>query len=256
MRGFSWGRLLSVATLLALVALGSAYVGMKVGRQFERNRMCCQMPRARNVWFSVRELLGLETFPSQIGQDKWVLATMFPGVRNGFFLDVGSADGTVFSNTKALERHGWTGVCIDPFPTNMQDRTCQMLKEVIFSEAGKRMEFQTGSGIRGIWDTLGEFKDKAQEGRTVAFTTTTLADVLARTNAPRYIHFVSLDIEGAELEALKAFPFDTYTIGSMVVEHNYEGAKRSAIEALMKSHGYVRTHTWEQDDYYVPSPRK
>jgi hypothetical protein len=201
-------------------------------------------------------LTHVETFPSQIGQDKWVLATTFPGVKNGFFLDVGSADGTVFSNTKALERHGWTGVCIDPFPTNMQDRSCQMLKEVIFSEAGRRMEFQTGSGIRGILDTLGEFKDKAQEGRTVAFTTTMLADVLARPHAPRFIHVVSLDIEGAEVEALKAFPFDTHTIGSMVVEHNYDGAKRSAIEALMKSHGYARTHTWKQDDFYVPARSK
>jgi FkbM family methyltransferase len=249
MRRLSWGRLLATAALLVGIALGFTYAGYKIGRQFERNRLCCQMPRARNLVFSARELLGLETFPSQIGQDKWVLGTIFPGVTDGFFLDVGSADGTVFSNTKALEKRGWKGVCIDPFPTNMQDRTCQVLKEVVFSEVGKRMEFQTGNDFRGIVDTLGTYKDKSP--RTVEFTTTTLADILARTNAPHFIHFISLDIEGAELDALKAFPFDTYKIGALAIEHNFEQPRRSEIEVFLKSHGYVRVHTWEQDDFYV-----
>ena len=124
--------------ILSGVALGSAYAGLKTGRQYERNVLCCQVPRDRNLKLSVRELLGRTAFPSQIGQDKWVTETVFPDVTDGFFLDVGSGDGTEDSNSKVLEQKGWTGICIDPFPTNMQDRTCLMLKEVVFSEAGKK----------------------------------------------------------------------------------------------------------------------
>src|SRR5687767_9721047 len=110
---------LTIALLLA-VALGSAFLGMKAGREYERNRLCCQTPRARNLRLALSHALGRPTSYSQIGQDKWVLETVFPDVRDGFFLDVGSADGTVHSNSKALEQRGWRGVCVDPFPTNMQ----------------------------------------------------------------------------------------------------------------------------------------
>jgi hypothetical protein len=35
-----------------------------------------------------------------------------------------------------------------------------------------------------------------------------------------------------------------------------EEPKRPEIAALMKSHGYRRSHTWLQDDFYLPeSPR-
>ena len=245
-----------MAMLLVAVALGSGYAGAKVGKRYEQNQMCCQTPRERNIWLAFRETLGLVTFPSQIGQDKWVLETVFPDVVNGFFLDVGSADGTIHSNTKALEQRGWTGVCIDPFPTHMEDRRCQMLKEVVFSEAGQRVKFQASGELGGIAHTLGVWKDPALKAPTVEFTTTTLGDILERTKAPQFIHFVSLDIEGAELEALKGFPFDRYTIGALAVEHNYEEPKRTEILALMKSHVYRRTNMWQQDDFYQPEKRR
>jgi hypothetical protein len=69
---------------------------------------------------------------------------------------------------------------------------------------------------------------------------------------PTFIHFVSLDIEGAELEALKGFPFDTYKMGALAVEHNEEEPKRREIEALMSQHGYRKVHSWYQDDFYLP----
>jgi FkbM family methyltransferase len=205
----------------------------------------------RNIIISTQEVLGLGTFSSQIGQDKWVSEAIFPGVKNGFFLDVGSGDGTRHSNTKVLEQKGWTGICIDPFPTNMQGRTCQVFKEVVFSVAGKRIKFQAARHLGGITDTLGVHKDKALEASTVEFTTVTLADILQRAKAPRLIHFVSLDIEGAELDALKGFPFNNHQIGAMAVEHNYEEPKRTQIQDLMNSHGYKRVHSWKWDDFYV-----
>lgn len=241
--------------LLAVVGLAGSYAGAKVGRQYERNRMCCQTPQWPNVGLSLREVLGLVRFPSQIGQDKWVLYTVFPGVTDGFFLDVGSADGYEISNTVALEQRGWTGICIDPFPTNMQGRTCRMLKEVVFSDAGRTMKFQDSGGLGGITDTLGARKADAMQAPTVTFTTTTLRDLLRETKAPRFIHFVSLDIEGAELEALKAFPFETHRIGALAVEHNDEQPKRDQIAALLATQGYVRTHSWHQDDFYIARPR-
>ena len=233
-------------------SIGSALAGIKLGRAGLRNELCCQIPRNRSFVLALKEKLGLVTFPSQTGQDKWVSEAIFPGVRDGFFLDIGSSDGTVGSNTKALERKGWRGICIDPFPTNMQDRTCQLFKDVVFSEAGKSVTFRKSGQLGGIVDTLGAYKDITAGDQTVEFTTVTLGDILERAKAPQFIHFVSLDVEGAELEALRGFPFDYYRIGALDVEHNFEEQNAAEILSLMQSHGYKRVHTWEQDDFYVP----
>lgn len=243
-----------MALLVASVALASVSVGILIGRHYQMNALCCVVPRYRNFALSVRQLLGRTHFYSEIGQDLWVLETALPGVRHGYFLDVGSGDGTVVSNSKALEERGWKGLCIDPFPTQMEGRTCQVLKEVVFSEAGTRMAFHAAGQLGGLSDTLGAWKTYAETAPTVEFTTVTLGDILARVEAPQRVDFMSLDIEGAELEALRGFPFDRYQIGALAVEHNFEEPKRSQIEALLKSHGYAKVHSWLQDDFYMPAP--
>src|SRR5262245_37922422 len=175
-----------IAVLLVAVALGAGFV------------------------VSAKEIQGLATFYSQMGQDKWVSEEVFPGVKNGFFLDVGSGDGTFMSNTKALEQKGWTGICIDPFPRNMQDRSCQIFKEVVFSKAGERVKFWAAAEWGRIIDESVEMKARMQTNTapTVEFTTVTLGDILERAKAPRFIHYMNLDVEGPELEVLKGFPFD------------------------------------------------
>jgi len=233
------------------VALASGVFGAAVGRRYQTNTWCCGVPASRNAVLSVREALGLVTFPSQIGQDKWVLFTLFPGVADGFFVDVGSGDGIVHSNTFMLERQGWTGICIDPFPTRMGGRTCRLVKEVVYGEAGKRVQFHTAGEVGGVAESLDTWKREAEKSPAVEFTTVTLGDILDRADAPRFIHFMSLDIEGAELEALRAMPFDKYRFGAMAIEHNYEGRKRNDIQALLEGQGYRRVRTWMQDDFYV-----
>ena len=245
-------RTLPILIVLIGIAVGSLYLGLRVGRAYERNHLCCGTPRPRNLRLSLKEALGLTRFYSQIGQDKWVLETVFPDVTDGFFLDVGSADGTLLSNSKALEERGWRGLCIDPFPSNMHDRSCRMVEKVVFSETGKRVSFQASGEVGGVKDTLGKWKGEALGARTVEFATVTLAEILDAAKAPTFIHFISLDIEGAELEALKGFPFGRYTIGAAAIEHNDEEPKRSEIQTLMQRHGYRRVHSWYQDDFYLP----
>lgn len=245
-------RAATLALIVFAVALASGLFGVAVGRRYELNGLCCEVPRYRKLVVSVKEALGLVSFPSQIGQDKWVSETVFPDVTDGFFLDVGSGDGVDGSNTVVLERKGWRGICVDPFPTNMEGRSCQLFKEVVFSEAGKTITFYKAGQLGGIAETLDAWKTRAEKAAPVEFTTVTLADILERAKAPRFIHFMSLDIEGAELEALRAVPFDKYQFGAFAIEHNYEGQKRRGIQALLEKHGYQRVHTWKQDDFYVP----
>jgi FkbM family methyltransferase len=237
--------------LLGGVALIAGYAGARAGRHYEYNYLCCGMAKRHNILISLKESLALVRFPSQIGQDRWVAEVVFPGVTNGFFIDVGSADGFVNSNTWALERRGWSGICVDPFPTSMGARTCRMFKDAVDSVSGRKVSFVAAGETGGITNHLNSGKDAVERAPTVTLTTVTLADILHRAAAPPFIHFLSLDIEGAELEALRGFPFEEYKVGAMAIEHNYEEPKRTQIDALLKAHGYKRARTWMQDDFYV-----
>lgn len=240
----------------AIVVMARSPRGGEIRKQFEANRACCDLSLVQALSLTWREAIGsAPSFPSEIGQDKWLLVKMFPGVRDGFFLDVGSGHGTIGSNTKAAEELGWRGICVDPFPVYMEGRTCRMEKEVVSSTAGQRVTFYTHSGLGGIGDRLGKWKEEAMTAPAVELTTTTLGAILARNQAPAYIHFMSIDIEGAELDALKGIPLDHYRFGAMAIEHNEEEPKRTDIINYLRQHGYERVHTYRQDDFFAPVSR-
>jgi hypothetical protein len=245
--------IVTIVLTATISALAAGYLGLKVGQLYERNWMCCDEVRLPNFIKSLNEVAGFVKFNSQMDQDRWIVYEVFPGVTNGYFVDVGSGDGVRDSNTKVLEDLGWSGVCIDPFPTRMNDRTCTMFREVVDSVAGRKVRFRSSGFFGGIDDYLGAYKghELTKKGGLVDFTTTTLEDILARAKAPGFIHYLSLDIEGGELEALRAFPFAKYKVGAFTIEHNHEEPKRSQIKALLESKGYLRVRTVEQDDYYI-----
>jgi FkbM family methyltransferase len=229
---------------------------VEIRKQLAVNRECCDLSLAQALRLTWQEAIGGVTFPSEIGQDKWVIARMFPGVTDGYFLDVGSGHGTIGSNTKALEERGWTGICVDPFPVHMEGRTCRMVTEVVSSEPGKTVDFHTHAGLGGIADTLGKWKAEASKSPVVRLTTVTLGEILAREQAPLFIHFLSLDIEGAELDALRGLPLDRYRFGAMAIEHNEEEPKRTDLLTFLAGHGYRRVHSYHQDDFYAPADAK
>ena len=134
------------------------------------------------------------------------------------FLTSASGEGTNLSNSKAFEERGWMGICIDPFPTHMEGRTCQMFKEVVWSVPGHTVQFHTQQDLGGIAETSVNGRRRHQPRRSSSSPRPTLADILERAKAPADIAFMSLDIEGAELEALRGLPFDRYRFGA-TIEH-------------------------------------
>jgi hypothetical protein len=83
------------------------------------------------------------------------------------------------------------------------------------------------------------------------FTTRTLESILTECNAPRKIEYMNMDIEGAEYEALRVFPFDKWSFKMMSIEHNFEEPKRTQIRQLLESRGYHLEHSVHVDDWYV-----
>lgn len=240
------------AACVAAVGL-TFFAGARFGRAYERYRSLYAAPERVAIRGALAKMVGLEKSYGQFGQDLWVANGIAPGKRNGYYVDVGSADGVKRSNTKLLDDLGWKGVCIDPFPRNMGKRTCQVFRQPVFSESGKRVLFREAGDLGGIEQDLNRYKDKISQHPLVELVTATLDEILAKAHAPKYIDYMSIDVEGAEYDALRGLSLDQYQIGALTVEHNYEPVKREAIHKLLAAKGYVCVRSWLVDDWYVNS---
>ena len=127
-RDLSKAALSMIAVLLVAVALGSGFVGLKLGVRYQLNAECCQIPLSRSLVVSAKEILGLATFYSDIGQDKWVSEAIFPDVKNGFLLDMGSETTPSFQIQKRSSKRLDWDLYRSVSQRNMQDRTCQQQK--------------------------------------------------------------------------------------------------------------------------------
>ena len=197
------------------------------------------------------ESTGTPEYYSQFGQDRWVIEEVFPGVTDGYFVDIGSANGVLDSNSKALEDLGWTGICIDPFPTNMDGRSAQVFREVVYSTEGEIVEFRVAGGLGGIDKHIDRWKQFVEGSPTVQLRTTTIGRILTKAAAPPFIHYISLDTEGSEYEILSVFPFDEYKVGAFSIEHNLMAEKRQRIRTLLEDQGYRFVKNVQVDDLFI-----
>lgn len=191
---------------------------------------------------------------SQLGADDWVLSLFSEG-HKGYFVDVGCGDGEYISNTFKLEEHGWNGLCIDAFPRNFERRNAKVVQALVYSEKDKEVEFciPQDKDLSGIVDLLGTHKnvvlDTLQE--RVVCRTSLLQDLLQEHDVPRTIDYMNLDIEGAEYEVLRVFPWNKYDIGCLSVEHNFEEPKATMMHDLLIHHGFMLAKEVKWDSWYV-----
>lgn len=178
---------------------------------------------------------------SQMGQDFWVFGEVFNGMENGFFLEVGSADGITFSNTFLLEkRYGWRGICIEPNPLLFNDlrrvRNAICLNVCVDSQEGE-VDFVHRDVLGGIVDNDTDNKREAigiTQANIFRLKTKTLSSILKSENAPHTIDYFSIDVEGAEDRVLCEFPFDEYKFKSMTIER-----PKPRLREVLARNGYL-----------------
>lgn len=157
--------------------------------------------------------------------------------RTGMFLDIGAADGVTFSNTRQLALNGWGGVCVEPntdsfkaletlymdsYVVCINAALCDHDGEVTFYEGTTcKLLSTTDTSHIEKWNKGGyEFK----ETKVKAASVDTILKEQDRFN------FISIDVEGTNLEILKLFPKD------------FLGAEMICIECFDKEREQVRTY--------------
>lgn len=191
---------------------------------------------------------------SQVGQDLWVIDTL-NFKKNGYFLDLGALDGKTHSNSIMLERkYGWTGICVEAnpyiFPMLSSNRHCMCVNSLLDNSNDVIKEFHCANELSYVENenrnmSLEELKillkAKNIEYNSVLMKTRTISKILEIYNAPYVIDYMSLDIEGKELDILETFPFDDYHINTITVEHNSPhigDTYRKKIRNLLENNGF------------------
>lgn len=161
--------------------------------------------------------------------------------KNGFFVELGANDGVSQSNTLFLEKYkNFKGVLIEPYPMNYEK--CKINRSeknfyflgacVGFSYSKKTVELLFSNlmtiALEGK-STIGNPVAHAERGiqflndeAVFKFSAkaSTLNEVLNMANAPKLIDFMSLDVEGAEIEVLYGIDFTQYCFKLMLIETN------------------------------------
>ena len=204
---------------------------------------------------------------SQSGKLEPFLEETFKG-KKGFFLEVGCWDGSNLSQTLYLEQQGWKGLCVDPFPKNFENRKCLLHPGAISSD-GRDREFiwvkndkRDGGDVSyfsGFKSSLTIHWDFIQEYCTYETTyieTITVEQLYRKYKLPHYIDFLSVDVEGAELEVFAGWNLDVYRFGVITFEHNGDDNVKKYIGRMLERRGYsyvmsIGVEDFLSDDVYI-----
>jgi Methyltransferase FkbM domain len=184
------------------------------------------------------------------------LTLMFPD--GGYYVEAGAHDGVGDSQTLALEKLGWKGLCIEPsraYDLLVKSRKCSTDNRVLWTHDGE-VDFRLMLGedieLSGVPHAFCDHWDRDNRPHLPQrLRCTTLGKALLDHSAPNRIQFLSLDLEGAEYEVLKVHNFNRHRFVAAVIEHNgVEHSQRNVFDLMIKN-GYKLVHSDTINDWFL-----
>lgn len=202
---------------------------------------------------------GKIKFYGQFFQD--MIAYLYlPKKKNGFFVDIGANDGIGASNTYIFEQLGWNGICVEPQSDIFNHylkrfRKCTCYNAALSSKSNENVEFfkaYTAHALSGINDGISDAhrKEAAEYGKVeiINVKTMTFDDMMEKYPGERHIDFMSIDVEGHEMEILKTINFGKYSFGFITIERS----EPEKIKGLMRENGYKVFMEIGADIMFIP----
>lgn len=194
----------------------------------------------------------------------------FKNKRNGFFIEMGAADGVLGSNTYRLERDfGWDGILIEPIKEYCDQiskyRKASHVFNICIGETEGSVEFTRIEGysklLSGISDQYPpEHKDRINRevksmGQQVHVDLVPCKKLITILNecGIDIVDYLSVDVEGGELSVVKSLCMETNTIRPTIIacENPYYSTE---IEQYLSAFGYVKVCRISADDFFIHQP--
>jgi FkbM family methyltransferase len=205
---------------------------------------------------------------AQHGEDAQ-LAARFGHKQGGYYVEVGALDGEKLSNTYYFEKElGWSGVLVEADP--QQAESCRRTRPASFvanraamapgapasvtlEVAEGKEEFSTLSANRVYAGILAERNITTHR---IEVPTATLDQILSDAGT-QHIDFVTIDVEGHELDVMRGFDLARWRPTVVMIE-SAGGAPNVRIAVQLFRAGYARTRRIVINDWYeqVPLPQR
>lgn len=150
---------------------------------------------------------------SQEGEDM-ILRRLFVKQKTGFYVDVGAHHPKRFSNTFFFYKKGWSGINIDAMPNSMslfnKIRPRDINLEIPISDKKQKLKYYmfNEAALNCFSKELAEKRDGKDNYKIISekeMETSTLEEILEK-HLPydQEIDFMSIDVEGLDLQVLKS----------------------------------------------------
>ena len=182
----------------------------------------------------------------------------------GFWIDVGASDPSLHSVTRAFFERGWHGINVEPLAAEFA--ALELLRPgdinlcVALAEApGEMVFYDCEDGGLSSLDPAAGARNRAA-GRQVVerrVAVSTLADICAR-HVAGDIHFLKIDVEGAERKVLEGADFTRFRPWIVLVEATIPMSQTDASdewEALVTGSGYRFCYFDGLNRFYVAEER-
>ena len=179
---------------------------------------------------------------------------LFPKHFKGTALEVGACDGLFNSNTLAMEQSGWKVLCIEANPAYEELlRGCR--KDVMMCAVGATNEDSatfhvhskgTDALKHASWSSLMQHPNKSPT-HTVEVPVRTLDSCLEEWGVD-HLDYLSVDVEGTEMDVLEGFSFDKWKPQVVSVEN---WAKSDKFFKLFQSYNMELRERRAYDEVFV-----
>ena len=189
-----------------------------------------------------------------VGREQELVRNFFGGARSGFFVEVGANRPRELSQTWHLEQLGWTGILVEPQPELAGD-LCRARSAKVFAvacsspeNAGRRMQLH----VAGPWSALDRDRmtPGAQPERIIEVPVRTLDDILFEARAPVGFDFLSIDVEGHELEVLSGFDLARWRPRLVLLEDFVGNLSK---HRFLRAAGYRLVRRFDNNGWYIPA---
>ena len=185
-------------------------------------------------------------------REKHLVREFFSG-RQGFFVDVGANDPTQGSQSWHLEQLGWRGVLVEPQPVLAarlrETRKAQVFEAACSSpdNAGQTLSLHVAGPMSAL--DRDRMAPGAIPSEVIDVRVRTLDDILAEAGAPAPLGFLSVDIEGHEIEALSGFDFARWRPALILLEDHVSDLAK---HRFMQRARYRLVRRTDTNSWYVP----